>query len=163
MTLENRIDILERELKRSKRQRFQTWVCFIALFIIVTLLNPIDYISAHSNIFDEIRAKRIVLADQNGFERAVLSIDENKGMVGLVMRDKLGGANAVLGSSGLNLRDNKGKSRVALALNSGQPGLVLFGESAKARALMVVDHKGPALSLRDESGVERWITPTMKK
>lgn len=163
MTLEKRIEILENKLKLAKRQRILTWVGFVALLVIVNMLNPIDYISANSNSFDEIRAKRIVLTDQDGLERAVLSLDEGKGMVGLVMRDEPSGASAVLGTSGLNLRDKNGKSRLALALNAGEPGLVLFGENSKERALLVVDKKGPALSLRNNKGVDRWITPASKK
>ena len=163
MILEKRIEILENELKLAKRQRILTWVGFVALLVIVNTLNPIDYISAHSNNFKEIRAERIVLTDQSGLERAVLALDEGKGMVGLVIRDKLGGASAVLGTSGLNLKDKSGKSRVALALNAGEPGLVLFGENAKARALLVVDNTGPALSLRDNKGVERCFTPASGK
>ena len=163
MTLEKRIEILENELKSAKRQKILTLVGIGVLLVLVNMLNPIDYIAAHSNSFDEIRAKRIVLTDQDGLERAVLALDEGKGMVGLVMRDEPGGASAVLGASGLNLRDKNGKSRLAFALNAGEPGLVLFGENSKERALLVVDKKGPALSLRNNKGVDRWITPASKK
>ena len=160
MTLEKRVEILENELKLAKRQKILTWVGFVVLLVLVNILDPIDYISAQSNKSDEVRAKRIVLIDQIGLERAVLSVDEDKGMGGLVMRDKLGGAVAVLGTAGLNLKDKNGRSRNALVLNAGEPALVLFGENGKARALLVVDNRGPALSLRDNKGVDRWISPS---
>ncbi|MBW1814653.1 MAG: hypothetical protein JRJ39_13575 [Deltaproteobacteria bacterium] len=160
MNLEKRIEMLEKELKIVKRQKILSWIGFLALFAFVTMFISIGYISAQSKNLDEVRATRIVLTDQRGLERAVLSFDEDKGMVGLVMRDELGGASATLGTSGLNLRDKSGTPRIALVLNAGEPGLVLFGENAKARALLVVDNTGPALSLRDNKGVDHWVTPS---
>ena len=78
------------------------------------------------------------------------------------MRDKAGGPVAILGTSGLNLRDESGKTRAVLALGvskgKGEPGLVLFSQTGKARALLLVDKDGPALSLRDDKGNERWFT-----
>ncbi|MCJ8503157.1 hypothetical protein [Desulfatitalea alkaliphila] len=163
MNLEKRIEMLENELKIVKRQKILSRIGFIALFAFIIMVNPIGYISAQSKNLGEVRGTRIVLTDQRGFERAVLSLDEDKGMVGLVMRDELGGASAVLGTSGLNLRDKSGSSRIALVLNTGEPGLALYGEKAKERALLVVDNTGPALSLRDNKGVDHWVTPSTIK
>ena len=165
MNLEKRIEMLEKELKIVKRQKILSWIGFLALFAFITMFISIGYISAQSKNLDEVRATRIVLTDQRGLERAVLSLDEDKGMVGLVMRDKHGGASAVLGTSGLNLRDESGKPRAVLAFaaDKGEPGIALFSQTGKARVLLLVDKDGPVLSLRDDKGNQRWFTPSPDK
>lgn len=158
MTIEERLKMMEQELKVVKRQKILPWVGAVAFLFVAIMMNPQGNIAAQGKLLDEIRATRIVLADKSGMERAVLALDADKGMVGLVMRDKAGGSSAVFGTSGLNLRDESGKPRAVLALNEDEPGLVLFSPTGKARALLVVDKDGPALSLRDDKGNERWFT-----
>lgn len=165
MTLEERIEMMEKDLKLAKRQKVLPWIGAVALFLVAIMMNPYGNIAAESKHLDEIRATRIVLTDKSGIERAVLSLDVDKGMVGLVMRDKHGGASAVLGTSGLNLRDESGKPRAILAFDGdkGEPGLALFSKTGKARALLLVDKSGPALSLRDDNGNQRWFTASPAK
>ena len=161
MTIEERLEMMEKELKVVKRQKNLLWVGAIAFFFVAIIMNPQTNIAAQGNLLDEIRARRIVLADKSGMERAVLTLDADKGIVGLVLRDKDGGASAVFGTSGVNLRDKSGKPRAVLALDAdkGEPGLALFSQTGKARALLLVDKDGPALSLRDDKGNQRWFTP----
>ena len=165
MTLEERIEMMEKDLKLAKRQNILLWIGAVAFFFVAIMMNPYVNIAAQSKHLDEIRATRIVLTDQSGMERAVLALDVDKGMVGLVMRDKHGGASAVLGTSGLILRDKRGKPRAVLAFDAdkGEPGLSLFSQTGKARALILVDKDGPALSLRDDKGNQRWFTPSPAK
>ncbi|MBU4319971.1 MAG: hypothetical protein Q8N12_08725 [Thermodesulfovibrionales bacterium] len=168
MTMEERLEMMEKELKVVKRQKILSWVGAVAFFfvaIVAIMMNPQGNIAAQGKLLDEIRATRIVLVDKSGMERAVLALDADKGMVGLVMRDKHVGASAVLGTSGLNLRDESGKPRAVLAFDAdkGEPGLALFSQSGKARALLLVDKDGPALSLRDDKGNQRWFTPSSAK
>lgn len=165
MTLEERIEIMEKDLKSAKRQKILSWIGVVAFFFVAIMMNPYSNIAAQSKHVDEIRATRIVLIDKSGIERAVLSLDVNKGMVALVMRDKLGGATATLGTSGLGLRDESGKLRAALVFDTdkGAPLLTLFSQTGKARALLLVDKDGPALSLRDDKGNQRWFTPSPSK
>jgi len=164
MTIEDRLEMVEMELKVVKRKENISWVGAVAFFFVAIIMNP-QNIASQGDFLDEIRARRIVLVDKSGLERAVLSLDEDKGMVGLVMRDKHGGASAVLGTSGLNLRDESGKPRAVLAFDAdmGEPGLSLFSQSGKARALLLVDKDGPAFSLRDDKGNQRWFTPSPAK
>jgi len=162
MTIEDRLEMVEMELKVIKRKKNISWVGAVAFFFVAIIMNP-QNIASQGDFLDEIRARRIVLVDKSGLERAVLSLDEDKGMVGLVMRDKHGGASAVLGTSGLNLRDESGKLRAVLGLLMGEPGLSLFSQSGKARALLLVDKDGPAFSLRDDKGNQRWFTPSPAK
>ena len=162
MTIEDRLEMVEMELKVVKRKKNISWVGAVAFFFVAIIMNP-QNIASQGDFLDEIRARRIVLVDKSGLERAVLSLDEDKGMVGLVMRDKHGGASAVLGTSGLNLRDESGKLRAVLGLLMGEPGLSLFSQSGKARALLLVDKDGPAFSLRDDKGNQRWFTPSPAK
>jgi hypothetical protein len=165
MTLEERIEMMEKDLKLAKRQKIISWIVVVAFFFVAIMMNPYGNIAAQSKHLDEIRATRIVLTDQNGMERAVLALDVDNGMVGLVMRDKHGGASAVLGTSGLNLRDENGKLRAVVAFDTdkGEPGLALFSQSGQARALLLVDKDGPALSLRDAKGNQRWFKPSPAK
>ena len=162
MTIEDRLEMVEMELKVVKRKKNISWVVAVAFFFVAIIMNP-QNTASQGDVLDEIRARRIVLVDKSGLERAVLSLDEDKGMVGLVMRDKHGGASAVLGTSGLNLRDESGKLRAVLGLLMGEPGLSLFSQSGKARALLLVDKDGPAFSLRDDKGNQRWFTPSPAK
>lgn len=164
MTIEDRLEMVEMELKVVKRKKNILWVGVAAFFFAAIIMNP-QIIASQGDFLDEIRARRIVLVDKSGLERAVLSLDEDKGMVGLVMRDNHGGATAVLGTSGLSLRDDSGKTRAILAFNAdmGEPTLVLFSQSGKARALLLVDKDGPAFSLRDDKGNQRWFTPSPAK
>ena len=165
MTIEERLKMMEKELKIVKRQKNLFWVGAVAFFFVAIIMNPPINIASQGNLLDEIRARRIVLVDKSGMERAVLALDADKGMVGLVMRDKHGGASAVLGTSGLNLRDESGKPRAVLAFaeDKGEPGLSLFSKTGKARVLLLVDKDGPALSLRDDKGNQRWFTPSPDK
>jgi hypothetical protein len=162
MTVEKRLEIMEKELKGVKRQKILSWgVVAVAFCLIAIVINPKDNVAAQGKLLDEIRAKHIVLVDESGMERAVLSLNSDKDMVGLVMQDKDGGPCAIFGTSGLSLRDESGATRAILALNpdNGEPGLVLFNQTGRARTLLLVDKDGPALSLRDEKGNERWFTP----
>jgi len=165
MTLEDRIEMLAKHLKLAKRQKFLSWLGAVAFFFVAIMMNPYGNIAAQSKHLDEIRATRIVLTDKSGMERAVLALDVDNGMVGLVMRDKHGGASATLGTSGLNLRDESGKPRAVVAFDADkdEPGLALFSQTGKARALLLVDKDGPALSLRDDKGNQRWFTPSPSK
>ena len=165
MTLEERIEMMEKDLKIAKRQKVLSWIGAVAFFFVAIIMNPYGIIAGQNNHLDEIRATRIVLTDKSGMERAALAVDVDKGMVGLVMRDKHGGASAVLGTSGLNLRDESGKPRAVLAFaaDKGEPGLSLFSQTGKARVLLLVDKDGPALSLRDDKGNQRWFTPSPDK
>ena len=164
MTIEDRLEMVEMELKVVKRKKNISWIVAVAFFFVAIIMNP-QNTASQGDVLDEIRARRIVLVDKSGLERAVLSLDEDKGMVGLVMRDKHGGASAVLGTSGLKLSDKSGKARAAFTFDAdnGVPGLVLFSQSGKARALLLVDKDGPAFSLRDDKGNQRWFTPSPAK
>jgi len=164
MTIEDRLKMVEMELKVVKRKKNISWVGAFALFFVAIIMNPPN-IASQGDFLDEIRARRIVLVDKSGWERAVLALDEDKGMVGLIMRDKHGGASALLGTSGLLPRDDTGKPRAVLAFDAdkGEPGLTLFSQSGKDRALLLVDKDGPAFSLRDNKGNQRWFTPSPAK
>jgi hypothetical protein len=117
---------------------------------------------------DEIRAKRFVLIDGNGTERAKLS-EETDGEVRLTLSDKKGKVRAGLsvgadGSSRLTLYHTNQEGRAGLRLNSeGSPSLLLDVPSKKATVKLGVlgepygrpivgltDHDGNSLYLRGD-------------
>lgn len=183
IALEERVEKLESELKHAKRQRRLTWgVAAVVVVLAVVMFYPQGKVAAQGNIADEIRARKIVLVDENGKTRASLGVLKDGPALGLT--DENGKPGVVLSvdkdGAGLFLYEN-GKSRAVLGLNkdgpvlwqydeNGEPrvalgalkdgkGLLLYDENGKPRVLLVTTKGRTGLALYDENGKSYWSTP----
>jgi hypothetical protein len=126
MTLENRVEVLEKELKKTKRHNRYL------LGFVLTALTIGAVSSAFSTSAKEVRANQFIVEDESGKPRVVLSAGEN--------------------GPSLSLTDENGKVRFALNVRKNGPGLGLLDENGKTRAILSADAQGTALCLKDENG-----------
>ena len=146
MTIEDRLENMERELGRVKRRN--RWLLGTMLLLVGGLVaagafkTTVNSAQAQgAGAVKEVRAKRIVLEDENGQERAILGLIED--------------------NPALKLFDKNGKTRAALSLFEDEPRLALRDENGKERVGLSVDKDGPFLSLSDENGKSRaWLAVT---
>jgi len=98
-------------------------------------------IKAGRAVADEVRARRLVLVDDEGRERAMLDMDEDAPV--------------------LCLCDEAGEVRAALGVNEDGPRLYLLDPDAASEACAVlgVDKNGPQLNLYDAAGKVIWSAP----
>ncbi len=107
---------------------------------------------------DEVRAKRFVLVDSNGNERATLS-EESGGEVSLVFMDKGGKVRAGLGVGAdglpeLTLYDANQKKLVRLRTHSrGGSHLELYATDIKGHAFIGMVGDGPFVDLVEKDGI----------
>jgi len=165
MTLEERIQKLERELRHTKRQkRLTLGFAAAAIILAVAMLCPPGNIAAQSNISPEIRARQIVLIDEKGKPRCILAM--GKEGPGLALSDENGEMRSLLridaDGAGLSLYDENGKPRAVLDADRNGSGLALYDETGKPRAGLFVGKDGPKLTLFDKKGKEHWSTPPAK-
>ena len=139
MTIEERLENMEREMRRVKRRN--RWLLGTILLIVGGLIAPwvfettaIRARSKEVGTVKEIRARSFVLEDEKGDVRAGLIVDKD-------------------GSPGLRLYDENGETRAAL---KDGPGLSLYDENGKTRATLGVVKGGPGLVLLDENGQVIW-------
>lgn len=139
------------------------------------LFRDAPALAAGTPVQQEVRAKKFVLVDEAGKERAALDLswrnpvlwlyDEAGEMrtalnsMGLSFHSEAGKIRTILNSTmGLSLHDEAGKMQVALAVNAGEPSLGLYDEAGKPRAGLVLDFDGsPKLALADASGQDRVV------
>jgi hypothetical protein len=165
MTLKERIEKLELELKHTKRQRRLAW-CVAAVFGFLAgiLVYPPGNITAQSNIPFEIRAQQIALVDEKGMPRAVLSM--GKDGPGLSLSDNNGEIRSIwsvdTNASRLSPYDQKGEPRAVVSVDDNGAGLALYDESGNPRAGLFQEKNGPQLTLFDKKGNENWTTPSTK-
>jgi len=178
MTIEERLDNMERELGRVKRRN--RWL----LGAILVLAGGLIVLAAIKTIvpqgtFKELRAKRIALEDENGIVRVSLIGDRE--MSGLWLLNDKGESRASLSvdkygprlsltagknmpsallsandsTSGLNLWDEKEETLVSMSVNKNGPGLNLTYKSGKAGVWLYATDIGPGLDLNDYNGKSR--------
>jgi hypothetical protein len=166
MTTEERLEKLEKELMRGRR--FNLWLLaglglVIGAWIVGWAFRPGTAMGQPAEaVAREVRARRFVLEDANGKERALLVVfddgprlhflDENGKFRATLRVDKDG--------SGLDMLDEKGNPRAALDAIKDGASLFLSDENGKGRrggALLAVGKvgPGPGLCLLDEKGNPR--------
>lgn len=125
---------------------------------------PQGNIAAQSNIFPEIRARQIVLVDENGMPRSILAM--GKEGPGLALSDENGEMRSILRIDRegvrLSLYDEKGEPRAVLSVEKNGAGLALYDDTSKPRAGLFMGKEGPQLTLFDRKGKEHWSTPATK-
>lgn len=158
MTTEESLERLERELRRTKKRVHLLSAVFGLGLGAVIVLGTLTVL-ARGFTFKEVCAKRFVLKGSGGEPGAKLTVDKFGPM--LYLYDNNGQFRAVLGVNndgdpGLRFLDEKGKTRLGIAVWKEGPVLALFdGESNKSRVVLKFDDHGPVLQLGDEKGFIR--------
>ena len=141
MTIEERLEILERELARATRRNH--W--FLAVIGLAGGLFALSWYStgttgrAAVGAEKQVIARMFILEDENGKPRATLGVLKKEPR--------------------LDMLDEKGETRAALAVFKDGPGLTLFDEKGKTRASVVVLRNKPMIGLSDENGKLIWFAP----
>ena len=134
MSLEQRIEELERQNRRIKRAGLLTVVGVLAATLLYVGLQATSRAIAQGRTESKvIEATEFRLVDRSGKLRAALGM-----------------AN---GEPGLVLYDKDGKARASLELGkNGEPALTLYDKDGKARADLHLDERGAFLNLVEENG-----------
>jgi len=161
MTIEERVDGLERKLARAQRRNRR-------LLIGLVLIGALAVVAGMGCGAQRktVEAREFILVDEHGARRARLTVgaDEmGEDAPGLALLDENGVNRIALVQGrdgvGLVLADEDGVPRMALSVAKGGPGLVLNDKSGETRAGLVVAEDGAALALTDEKGRKIWSAP----
>ena len=185
MTIEERLENLEKELGRVKR--YNRWMLGAILVLLAglgsggvfkTTITPVR--AQGAGVVKEIRANRIVLENEKDEIRAdlkvindepTLALYDRKGIIravihvfqhvpGLALFDEKGNGRMVLntlqGNPSLLLIDEKGNGRVALNIVQGIPGLTLLNDNEMISATLTAYPDYPNLKLFNKSGEIIW-------
>jgi len=163
MTIEEHLENMEQELGRIKRRN--RWLLGAILLLFGGLVAAgsfktwVTLVQAQvTGTAKEIRARKILIEDENGKMRAWLGVN-NDGPA-LSLWDEKGTPRAWLtvGHYGprLSLWDEKGKTRAKLDVSIDGPTLLMWDEKLNVRAKLVADPDGPSLELHDEKGRTRF-------
>jgi hypothetical protein len=129
MTTEERLERVEKELARAKRQNRVLLVAAVIIVSVVFLLG-----ASENRSRDTIRAKAFCVVDENDSTRAALGLSGD-------------------GQPVLNLYDGNGTRRVRLGLGGGCPGLWLYDENDTVRTVLSLCESGqPGLAMAGENG-----------
>jgi len=152
MTTEERLTTLEQKLAATRR-RFR--------WLLVGLALGLGALALVWALAEEVRAKRFVLVDEEGRERAALEMIEDVPMLSL--RNAAGNIRAALSvdadETGLGLCDAAGNIRATLSVDADGPMLSLADETATPRAALGVDTDGPRIVFSDAAGKPIWGAP----
>jgi len=152
MTIEQRIETLERELSLTKRRDFLLWavVCILGtVFVAGAVHTPV------ANTVEETRAKRFVIEDKNGNVRIIMGTDQDSDGVTfpfLRLYDEDEQPCAVFSSKVLSLGVIGDKIATLGVIKDG-PWLEL--QDKRANALITVSREELVLRMRDEKGITR--------
>ena len=129
MTIEERVEKLEKELSRAKRRNHMLLaVLLLAVVLLAVGATTPDATSRR----DVIKASKFVVEDGKGKSRAILAMDGNAPVLSLIDENKK--SRASLGMSGLILYDKNVKPRAVLGVLGDEPMLTLFDENGSLRA-----------------------------
>jgi hypothetical protein len=155
MTIEERMDALEREYDRVKRHHIWLTV-LLCLAVTVLILDA----AAKLMKTREIRARKIVLTDAMGIQRVCLTALGNN--PGLQLYDDRGicrgdfvashygsSAESVIPGPEIHLRDTNGRDRLWFAVDAKGPRVTLNDEYGNARLIEDMDNKGPGIAVYD--------------
>lgn len=170
MTTEERLEMLERELARTKKRT--RWLLAGTILVLVGGIVLCGKAAGTSEAqaqpaggaVKEVRANEFIVVDENGKTRARLGASKD-GTV-LVMYDENGTGRTWLGAGkykddkpGLFLCDDNGEVRAALAVPKEGPGLVMSDKDGTVRAWLAADKDSTGLALCDKNGKLRaWLT-----
>ena len=127
MTMDDRIERLEKKLVRGRRVNF----CLMVVLGLAVLVWPLVVFRLEMN--RGIRTRSIAAIDEKGKVRVMLAATKQE--------------------QGLNLYDEEGNIRITLAAMKRGPALILWDEKCNLRAMLAFNEKDPSLkdpSLNDE-------------
>ena len=107
MTTEERLEKLERELGRERRRNCRVLASVLvitvlgaaAVVVLMTGGTPTAFAQARGTVYNVLRARRFVLVDRRGKERAWLKVDVDKGGPALELLDRKGKVRWAFGAS----------------------------------------------------------------
>lgn len=186
MTIEERLERLEKQLRRTKRI-LRLLSGMITCFGIVAIAWTVGQAKAADQKFastpNEVHASKFILKDGKGYERAVLAVNEMGAALEILDENDTPRAHLMVIREGpvLSLRDERGRPRVQLAVSSksfpagvslynekgislaqlfltrsGKPALTLFDENAKPRIMVGMEAVGPLMAVLDAKGGVTW-------
>jgi len=132
MDLEARIEQLEKQNRRFR------WASLLIMFLALAALWRLP---RESTTPQELLVRRLMLVDEQGAERAVLGAKGDE--VSFTVRDRLG------------------NDRIEIDLRSTGPGITLYDDEGKVRALLAIGEAGPYFGLTDENGDEVFSAPSV--
>lgn len=157
MTTEQRLDALEREVHRTRRVNRWLLVVFGATIVVFTGLTVTGQ---EKHAPTELRARALVVEDENGKTRLRLTTIKSGSSAALVLLDANGtpgmglemrmDGNAAL----LSVLDGRGSVRIGVMLDRDTTGLSLHDASGP-RAVLSVDKNEAGLALHDANGTPR--------
>ncbi len=108
----------------------------------------------------EVRANRFVLEDEDGNERAVLTVVNGAPELMLCARSEPRTAKDIFKPrQGLRLRHKNSKNLAVLLVDKGRVGLLMLDENGKTRVSLGVAENKQWLVLYDENGKNIWQAP----
>ncbi len=162
MNIEERMEKIERELKRQKvRNKSLLAMVVVLVFAIVfgfVLMGPPGGAQAQGD--GQVVAREIILVDDEGNARLRLGASQDQPGLALLGRD--GSPLAVFAAHGdgsfLVLNNSRGKTRFILSVDSDGAGLNIFDDGDVVRAAMAHMNENPApdLNLYDKEGEIIW-------
>jgi hypothetical protein len=171
MTIEERLEVVERELAETKaglavsrRRNRRLWIG-LGLSVVVCALAwsfvAIKGIARAQRTGEVVRAKTFIVEDENGTTRVILSVI--KDVSGLSLIDENGTPRVLLSvdkdGARMGMYDENGKTRAWLGLDKDGPGLGLYDENGTPRVGLCLDKDGAGLGLDDENGKTRvWLS-----
>ncbi|MCX7021120.1 MAG: hypothetical protein NTW26_02380, partial [bacterium] len=145
MTVEERLEKVERELATAKR-RNQRLLIAAGLLLGISALAWLSTVNTSPVLAQEVNVKTPAITESGNIIRAN----------GFVLEDAEGRGRAVLemmaGGPRLGLYDENGQIRVALVAFEDGPMLALIDENGEIRDTLVSYKGGPALGLYDDNG-----------
>jgi len=142
MTIEERLEVVERELAASRRRTKRLWISLGLAGVVCALawsLTATTSTAKTQGAEKVIRANKFIVEDENGKGRAVLSAYKYGPMLMLI--------------------DENGQPRAELSVPTFGSSLSLYEENGKTRAVLGIDKDGSGLWLYDENGKAIWRAP----
>jgi hypothetical protein len=155
MTIEKRLQKLERELTATKRRN--RWIFLGVASLVLGCLT----IAATPRANPIIRANMFVLEDDNGKGRAALLMDNGAPTLALMDGNGKVRAQVFVGKDGpmLALSDKNENHQAMMTGGKDGPMLCMFDKNGKPRAILTVDKDGPSLGMGDANGKSIWKAP----
>ena len=157
MTIEHRLEALERELAATKRRHHRLFIVVLCVIILLAVAGaPGGDGSSAVMAQDEpvaaqvVRARRFVVIDEDGTERAVIAANGKRSWLELF--DDRGTKRATLTvdtevpelSPALRLYNELGKDQVSLVAGNSSGGLWVDDTRGQLRAELCVEDSGPS-------------------
>jgi len=169
MTIEERLETVERELAQAKRGNRRLVLTgaglllgLFALLVVGRSMTGVAQGQEKAAGKKVVWANEFVLVDDQGRARGALhvlmdgpalSLSDEKGIARVILAAPKTGPT-------LNLSDEKGMFRAGLSITELGPGLSLYDEKGKDRASLVVhNYYGPGLVLSDKNRKVIWQAP----